>query len=135
MTDSVKTDPRFANPVAQQLGFPRPELVGDRMVATFVPRHEHTNSAGMIHGGILLTLADDVASYAAKVANQDENGEGPRMVTLGLNSSMLGNQRGGEVRIESTIVRAGRRVTVVRTEIRGDGGKLLSEISSTHLPA
>ncbi|PRZ44357.1 uncharacterized protein (TIGR00369 family) [Antricoccus suffuscus] len=123
------------NPLSKLLGLTEPEFVDGRVVATFAVRDEHTNSGGMVHGGVLLTLADSTATHAANLANCDESGNGPRMITLGLNASMLGNQRGGELRVESTIVRAGRRLTVVQTQILGNDDKLLVEVSSTHLPA
>ena len=124
-----------ANPFANLLGITEPEVVDGRVIMTFAVRDEHGNKGGMIHGGVLLTLADNTATYAANVANRDEDGNGPRMITLGLNASMLANQQGGEITVESRIVRAGRRVTVVHTEISGADGRLLLEASSTHLPS
>lgn len=127
--------PVAANPFANFVGITEPEIVDGCVVTTFSVRDEHTNRGGMIHGGVMLTLADNTATYAANLANQNEDGNGPRMITLGLNASMLANQQGGEITVRSRIVRAGRRVTVVHTDISGAGGRLLLEASSTHLPA
>lgn len=127
--------PNMVTPLSKLLGLRDPEYSDGRVVTTHTVHPDHTNSAGMIHGGILLTLADNTATYAANVANRDEAGNGPRMITLGVNAAMLGNQRGGEVTVESRIIRAGRRVTVVHTRVCGTDGRLLTEVTSTHLPA
>jgi acyl-coenzyme A thioesterase PaaI-like protein len=48
---------------------------------------------------------------------------------------MLSNQQGGSIDAESHVVRVGRRVSVIRTSVSGDGGKLLAEITTTPVPA
>ena len=65
---------------------------------------------------------------------QEKTGERAFMVGVDLHAAMLSNQRGGEIRAESRVVRAGRRVTVIRTTVTGEGGKLLAEITTTHVP-
>ena len=57
------------------------------------------------------------------------------MVGIDLHAVMLANQQGGTVRAVSTPVRVGRRITVVRTQIWGDGERLLAEVTTTHVPA
>ena len=47
---------------------------------------------------------------------------------------MLSNQLGGTIFGESEPVRVGRRVTVIRTRITGDNGRLLAEVTTTHVP-
>lgn len=56
------------------------------------------------------------------------------MVAIDLHASLLSNQRGGEIHGESEVVRCGRRVTVVRTSVTGEGGKLLAQLTTTHVP-
>ena len=56
-------------------------------------------------------------------------------MAINLNANLLGNQRGGEIRAEARFVRKGKRVTVVRTLVTGDGGKLLAEVTTNHVPA
>ena len=47
---------------------------------------------------------------------------------------LLANQQGGTIRATARPVRVGRRVTVIRTEVRGDGEQLLAEVTTTHVP-
>ena len=51
------------------------------------------------------------------------------------NANLLGNQRGAEILAEARFVRQGKRVTVIRTRVTGDGGRLLAEVTTTHVPA
>ena len=48
-------------------------------------------------------------------------------LAIDVHGVLVGNQRDGEVRAEARIVRRGRRVTVVRTRITGEDGRLLGE--------
>ena len=48
---------------------------------------------------------------------------------------MLANQLGGRIRGQALPVRVGRRITVVRTVVLGDGDKPLAEVTTTHVPA
>ncbi len=56
------------------------------------------------------------------------------MVGVDLHAVMLANQQGGSVRALARPVRVGRRITVIRTEVRGDGDRLLAEVTTTHVP-
>ena len=57
------------------------------------------------------------------------------MVGIDLHASMLSNQVGGTLVARGEAVRVGRRVTVIRTTISGDDGKLLADVTTTHVPA
>ena len=93
------------------------------------------NPFGTIHAGAMIWLADVTATVLAIGSTQlGEKGEGFPLA-INLNANLLGNQRGGEVRAEARFVRKGRRVTVVRTQVTGDSGQLLVEVTTNHIPA
>jgi 1,4-dihydroxy-2-naphthoyl-CoA hydrolase len=93
------------------------------------------NPFGTIHAGAMLWLADVTATVLAIGKTQiGEKGQGFPLV-INLNANLLSNQRGGEVRAEARFVRQGKRVTVVRTLVTGDNGKLLAEVTTNHVPA
>jgi 1,4-dihydroxy-2-naphthoyl-CoA hydrolase len=56
-------------------------------------------------------------------------------LAIDLHTSLLGNQRQGEITAKARFVRSGKRVTVVRTRVTGDKGRLLAEVTTTHVPA
>jgi len=93
------------------------------------------NPFGTIHAGAMLWLADVTATVLAIGSTQiGEKGQGFPLA-INLNANLLGNQRGGEIRAEARFVRQGKRVSVVRTLVTGDNGKLLAEVTTNHVPA
>ena len=94
----------------------------------------HCNPTGNINGGVILTLADNLSTGAANRAYFEKTGERKFMVGVDLHAVMLANQQGGTIRAVAVPVRVGRRITVVRTQVWGDGEKLLAEITTTHVP-
>jgi uncharacterized protein (TIGR00369 family) len=94
----------------------------------------HCNPTGNINGGLLISLADNIATGAAGRAYREKFGEEVFMVGIDLHATMRANQQGGRVRGVSQATRVGRRVTFVRTQVFGDGDKLLVEVNTTHVP-
>lgn len=93
------------------------------------------NPFGTIQAGAMLWLADVTATVLAIGSAQlGEQGQGFPLA-INLNANLLSNQRGGEIRAEARFVRQGKRVTVVRTLVTGDDGKLLAEVTTNHVPA
>ena len=56
-------------------------------------------------------------------------------LAVDMHTTLLGNQRDGEIRAEARVVRRGKRVIVVRTRVTGNEGRLLAELTTTHIPA
>ena len=94
----------------------------------------HSNPTGNINGGVFLSLADNLSTGAANRAYFEKTGERKFMVGVDLHAIMLANQQGGTIRGIATPVRVGRRITVIRTQVLGDGDKVLAEITTTHVP-
>jgi 1,4-dihydroxy-2-naphthoyl-CoA hydrolase len=93
------------------------------------------NPFGTVQAGAMLWLADVTATVLA--IGKTEIGEEGKGFPLAVNlhTTLLGNQRQGELRAEATLVRRGRRVIVVRTRVTGKEDRLLAEITTTHVPA
>ena len=94
----------------------------------------HCNPTGNINGAVMISMADNLSTGAANEAYLEKFGERRFMVGVDLHAAMLSNQLGGRITAQSTPVRVGRRVTVVRTEIRGENDKLLADVTTTHVP-
>ncbi len=94
----------------------------------------HCNPTGNINGGVIISLADNLSTGAAGRAYLEKTGERRFMVGVDLHAVMLANQQGGTIRAVSRPVRVGRRITVIRTEVRGDDDRLLAEVTTTHVP-
>jgi len=93
------------------------------------------NPFGTVQAGAMLWLADVTATVLAIGETRlGEKGQGFPLA-INLNANLLSNQRGGDIRAEARFVRKGKRVTVVRTRVIGDNGRLLAEVTTTHVPA
>ena len=93
------------------------------------------NPFGTVQAGAMLWLADVTATVLAiGSAKLGEKGQGFPLA-INVNANLLGNQRGGEILAKALFVRKGKRVTVIRTRVTGDNGRLLAEVTTTHVPA
>ncbi|NJN52307.1 MAG: hotdog fold thioesterase [Gammaproteobacteria bacterium] len=93
------------------------------------------NPTGNINGGVLISLADNLSTGAANRAYFDKTGEQRFLVGIDLHAVMLANQQGGgTITAHAQVVRVGRRVTVIRTQVHGEGDRLLAEVTTTHVP-
>lgn len=126
------------NPVefVENLGFRTAEASPKRVVIEIVIEDRHRSPRGLMHGGALLALADVAATALAMRSNSAEaGGDGRPMAVIDVHASILANQGEGAVRAEAHLVRRGRRVTVVRVSVVGEGNRLLAELTSTSVPA
>lgn len=93
------------------------------------------NPFGTVQAGAMIWLADVTATVLALTGQQlGEDGQGFPLA-IDLHTSLLSNQRDGELKAEARFVRQGRTVTVIRTRVTGNNDRLLAEITSTHIPA
>jgi len=122
------------SPFAQFLGFQPGAADEAQATSRLVTEPHHLSPTGAIHGGALISLADNVATRMANAAQAGGPNEGKFMSGIDLHATFLSNQLGGTVTATARVVRAGRRVTVIRSEVTGDNDKLLLELTTTHIP-
>lgn len=94
------------------------------------------NPFGTIHAAALIWLADVVATNLAFgdiPLTEESMGSFPVAVTL--NAQLLANQREGNVTARAVWVKKGRRISTVRTEVTDDNGRVLLDLTSTHVSA
>ncbi len=107
---------------------------GDAVVAVIDIEGHHQNPTGNINGGVIISLADNLSTAAAGRAYNARFDESRFMVGVDLHAVMMANQNGGRIRGIARAIRVGRRITVVRTEVRGDDDRLLADVTTTHVP-
>lgn len=90
-------------------------------------------SGGLMHGGVLMALADSVGAWCAFL----HLGKGASTTTIESKTNFLRGVRGGSVEAIARPLHAGRTVIVVDTELRDDDGKLVARVTQTQavLPA
>lgn len=87
-------------------------------------RPHHLNRAGVLHGGVLMSLIDTACGFAGCYCPHP--GRTRVAVSLSLTTSFVAQCSGGAVR---TIARArggGRRIFIATAEVFDDGGRLLA---------
>ena len=93
------------------------------------------NPLGMVHAGAMIWFAD-VAATRLAIGKAEIGGDGKGFqLAIDLHAALVGNERDGELVAEARFVRRGKRVSVVRTRVTGTDGKLLLDMTTTHLPS
>jgi len=107
----------------------------DCVVSTMLITEGVRNPFGTVQAGALIWLADVTASVLAIGTREiGPAGEGFPLA-VDLHTTLIGNQREGTVRAEARFVREGQTVIVIRTRVTGEEGRLLAEVTSTHIRA
>jgi 1,4-dihydroxy-2-naphthoyl-CoA hydrolase len=115
----------------QHIGMSRGDSDSEAKIET---QDHHLNPTGNINGGVLISLADNLATGVANRHWREKTGDQAFLVGVDLHAVMLTNQQGGTIIARSEPVRIGRRIVVIRTQVSGEDNKLLAEITSTHIP-
>ncbi len=86
---------------------------------------KHHNPYGIVHGGLLYTMADTAAGYTAKKLT-------PSPVTLNSEFHYMGNAPSGVLTARPEILKAGRHILVLRVRVLAEEEKLLAEGTFTY---
>ena len=84
--------------------------------------HGVTNLMGMVHGGMLYALADVVTGLTARA-------DGKKYVTQSAHVNFIRNVSEGTVHAKGILVRRGRTITIVRSEVTDEKGNLLADVT------
>jgi len=111
------------------------EQTPERVVGEMPVRAGILNPFGVVHAGAMLWLADVCATVLA--AGKPEFVPGTTGFPLGisLNANFVGNQKDGAFKATSVFVKRGRQLSVVRTTITGAEGRLIADVTTSHMPA
>lgn len=93
------------------------------------------NPFGTAHAGATLWLADVCATVLAFGGAKAEAGQAGFPLAINLVANLLGNQKEGTFEATSVFVKKGKRVSVVRTTVTGAGGRLIADVTTSHVPA
>jgi uncharacterized protein (TIGR00369 family) len=127
--DPSSLDDRLAGPLAALLGIRLVETSPDRVVAELAIRDDLRTTGGVLHGGVLMALAD-TAGAAATILNLPP---GAGTMTIESKTNFLAPGRAGVVRAEATPLHRGRRTMVWQTRVTDGAGRLLSQTIQTQM--
>ena len=87
----------------------------------------HLNIQGLVHGGLLATLADTAMGLAVRTRLEP----GSRHVTIQLGVQFLSAGRPGRIAARGRVVQMGRQIAHAEAEVIDDGGRLLARAQSS----
>ena len=93
---------------------------------TFNPGQEFVQGRGVVQGGIVSTMLDFAAAYAALATLP----EGQTAATATITVNFQGAVKAGEVAASGIVERAGKRLIFVRAQIHGEGDRILAAATS-----
>lgn len=88
---------------------------------------EHAQQHGLIHAGVLMTIADHTCGGAAASLAP----EGKDVITIENKIAFLRPGAASELICRATVLRAGKRIVFVEADVVNDAGVLLTKASST----
>ncbi|MGD8379490.1 MAG: PaaI family thioesterase, partial [Gammaproteobacteria bacterium] len=94
---------------------------------------EHQQAQGFVHAGVLASLADHAAGAAARTVTPGH----AEVVSVEFKINMLRPAATGQLRCRAEVLRAGRRVIVVESELFGifsGGDKRVAKATVTLTP-
>ncbi|MGQ0699091.1 MAG: PaaI family thioesterase [Panacagrimonas sp.] len=93
------------------------------------------NPFGTAHAGATLWFADVCATVLAFGGADMKPGVAGFPLAISLDAKLLGNQKDGVFRATSVYVKKGKRLSVVRTTVTGTDGRLIADVTTSHVPA
>lgn len=91
------------------------------------------NPFGTVNAGATLWLADLNASVLVLEGVDPEKGMKGFPLAININANLLGNNTTGAFVAKSIYVKKGRTVSVVKTTVTDTSGKLIAEVTTSHV--
>jgi uncharacterized protein (TIGR00369 family) len=110
-------------PFAEHLGLVLEEATPDRVVARLDWAPHLCTAVGIMHGGVLMSLADTTGALVAFLGLP----EGATTATITSTSQMFRPVTGGTVRAVAGALHRGRTTVTVQTDLRDSGHRLVAQ--------
>ena len=108
-------------PYAVTLGMELLSASPEEVVGRLAWREELTTTGGAMHGGALMSLADNLGGVCAYLNLP----AGAGTATISSSTNFMRGVREGHVTATTRPLRVGRTVIVVQTDVRDDAGRLV----------
>jgi uncharacterized protein (TIGR00369 family) len=117
-------------PFVEQLGFELLSCEAGRAEITLMLREELTNSWGVAHGGVTMTLLDVVMAHAARSPKQPGHPQSPGVVTVEMKTSFM---RAGLGRLHSkgTLLTRTASLAFCEGSVFDEKGELIAHATGT----
>jgi 1,4-dihydroxy-2-naphthoyl-CoA hydrolase len=127
-TPSTTSWIRDAMPLCATLGVEADEATPGSVVLSLDWAPELCTSDGLLHGGVLMALADS-AGGACAFLNLPEGAVGTSTIESG--THFVGRVTEGRVTATARPLHVGKTTIVIETEVRSSNGRLVAKVSQT----
>jgi len=110
-------------PFAATLGMELVSATPEEVIGRLAWREELCTTGGALHGGALMSLADNLGGVCAYLNLP----AGAGTATISSSTNFLRGVREGTVTATARPLRVGRTVIVVQTEVRDEAGRLVTQ--------
>lgn len=90
----------------------------------------HTNSFGVAHGGLLMTLLDVAMAHAARSRNLSQPGGGPGLVTIEMKTSFMRPGQ-GRIRVLGSVLHATASMAFTEGRVLDGEGQVCAHATGT----
>ena len=91
------------------------------------------NPFGTVHAGATIWFADVTATTLALQGRDASAGMNGFPLAINLNANLAGNQSDGTFLATARYVKRGRTVSIVRTTVTGRDGRLIADVTTSHV--
>ncbi len=124
----LKVPPKFRGKRHTLMGYSFKEFGDGRALLEWTPGEQLTNPVGMVHGGFVAGVVDDACGLAVQSLLPSVRA----FPTAHMDIDFLRGIRVGDTfKVESLVVRVGRRLTVADCLVRDDTGQLMARGTCT----
>ena len=109
-------------PFEEFMGIRSVESADGRGRAVMPVRREFLQGAGVVQGGLIVTLADHTIYLAVRSLTKEDEGS----VTVELKVNFIAPASSGELTAEAVVVSRGRRIVVSDVEVHDGSGTLIA---------
>jgi uncharacterized protein (TIGR00369 family) len=109
------------------------EHTDDRVVSEMPIQPGIKNPFGGVHAGAMLWFADVTATRLVLGERDISEGMQRFPLAISLNGNFVGNQTEGMLTAVASFVKRGRTVSIVRTAVTGAAGKLIADVTTSHV--
>ena len=115
-------------PYAETLGLELLAASADEVRARIAWEERLTTAAGLLHGGVLMGLADTVGAYCAYLNLPDGSSA---TATIESKTNFFAAVRSGVIEARSRPLHRGSRTIVVETDVFDETGKRVARVTQT----
>lgn len=121
--------------ISGQIEFTITEQSPDAVTSVMPVQPGILNPFGTVHAGATLWFADVTATALVLAGVKAEENMQGFPLAINLNANLVGNSKSGTFIAKAVYVKKGRSVSIVRTTVTTEDGKLIADVTTSHVPS